>query len=751
MRRLLDPILLPDSSYFRKIRYKRIKNKVKDILPKLVDYVSQQPGCNTLNEQIDFIVDNLLEITKSQGAYISTGDFDENDLLKGLRVVSLKFNQNMKDNRIFNHNTKSALGAYFPMKPEMLHFMSMNSGKLLICNDKNYLKKHQCPGVIIENIMYIPIFVNVTKNIEKPVALLCLINTSYKYGFQVNMAKDIGPILNLLAILIKSDRTAKKMIENDRLYFSENEQSIKDMSSFIIRNSKEMAAIFTSDGKLMVASTVFDEGISLLAEGKKNKFIDIDDLKVTENTMEIYNNLIAMKSGNPSFLRVMQTFKTPSGILYFDSTYGSIYGENEHIIGTYIMAKNITNNKVLEDKLRSTSESLEHALKEKDIYMSRISHELRTPLNSIFGFSQLIDLSIKNNEEVDPEWSRTILKSSEHLLRLVNEVLDLSKVGSGNIKLSLEEVSIVDVLNEVVHLLISDAKNMNLSIKLESQTCHDKIFVDKHRMNQVITNVISNAIKYNKKNGKIDIKIEPKTTDKISILIIDSGIGIDENRIQNIGTPFDRLGMEDSNIEGSGLGLALSISLLKQMDCSFNVTSKKNIGTTIELICPATQPVIGSQNYLNNPNIKYSSVGKTFNSIEFNDSIDKLKNVILYIVDNVTNYKLMETIVEKRMKLKIIVANQGRRGIDIAKSIKPNLIILDLGLPDISGIEVLYELKSHPATSNIPVIIFSADANPTTVRNAINMGASKYLTKPTRIEDIEKEINKHLKINKKTN
>jgi signal transduction histidine kinase/CheY-like chemotaxis protein len=625
------------------------------------------------------------------------------------------------------------------MKPEMLHYQSMNNQQILISNDSDYLKDHSCPGLFIKNIMYIPVFINDTK---PPIAVISIANTLYKNGYQLNMAKTLQPLINLVSLILSSSLKLRKQLDDERKYLIKNQQQITDMSAFIIRNSKEMAAIFTSDGNLLVSSPGFDEGMSTIAEGKKTNFKCFQDFKDNENTEDIYNYLIKVNSGEPTFIHVMQTFRTPSSKIYIDATYGSIFSQDKNNpIGTYIMAKNITNNKILEEKLRSTTEDLKKALKDKDVYMSRISHELRTPLNSIFGFSQLIDIGCETGDDIEQDWARTILKSSEHLLRLIDEVLDLSKAGSDNIKLSMEDVSLGDLIHEVVQMLHTESEKMNLSIKLEADKSCGYIYVDRHRMNQVLANVISNAIKYNKQNGKIDIRIEKRPFEKVCILIIDSGIGISENRIVDIGTPFDRLGMEDSNIEGSGLGLALSIALLKQMNCEFHVSSKKNCGTTVSLICPAGN--INKQNEslshgFDGQDIKYLSIGKTLNHPVHDDKI-----VILYIEDNITNFRLMETIVEKRMKLKIVVASQGRRGLDIAKSMKPSLVILDLGLPDMSGIEVLYELKSCPETYKIPVVIFSADANPSTINVAMEMGAENYLTKPTRIELLEKEILKY--------
>tara|TARA_R100001163_G_C5068402_1_gene208655 strand:- start:4261 stop:6915 length:2655 start_codon:yes stop_codon:yes gene_type:complete len=714
-----------------------IECKIKELLPNLISYLTNDQELKLTNKH-STILSNILDVTKSQAGYISVAVLDNEEKLMGLQVSALEFNENCgKKSNILNNVSKGVIGAYFPMKIKMLHFQSYDSKKILICNDPKYLEDHQCPGIIFNNLMYIPLYFR-KKSEQVYFGLLCLANTEYQDGFCPKIVASISSLLGLISIISKSKRIMDEILQDERLYLIENRGSIDEMSGFMVRNSKELSAIFDSNSKRIVSSDLFTKELSLILNGQELDIDNLDNYSQNDNLAIIGDLIKKCLKKNAKTIKIMHTFTTPTSTLYYDCTYGPIYStEKDSPIGAYFLGKNITPSKTLENKLKTAKKSLEKALQEKDIYMSRISHELRTPLNSIYGFSQLIEYSSNSGDKIDVDWIKTIVKSSEHLLKLVDEVLDLSKIGSGKIQLSIEDVYISALIKDVVHMLHPEMEKKNLTCKLDINKNGYYVKADSHRLNQVITNIISNAIKYNKKDGNIDIKYEvDKENKKLVIKFIDTGSGIDSDKIKNVGLPFNRCGMEDSPIEGSGLGLALSIGLINQMDCKFDIVSTKGVGTTVSVTCPLSD-TSKEIDVLS----EFLAIGDTFVG---DDSTIEADNLILYIEDNVSNFKLMENIVRRRLGYNIVVTSQGRRGIDIAKSLKPKLIILDMGLPDINGIEVLYNLKSNPESSSIPVMVYSADANPTTIKQARQGGASLYLTKPCDIKILEVEIKKFI-------
>ena len=353
----------------------------------------------------------------------------------------------------------------------------------------------------------------------------------------------------------------------------------------------------------------------------------------------------------------------------------------------------------------------------KTEFLSRMSHELRTPLNAILGFGQLLELSSLIDE--DEAAVAHILKAGRHLLALINEVLDLSRIEAGTMTISLEAVHAGELLDGVVALIrpMADARSIQLLSDLAS--CDEFVRTDRQRCSQVLLNLLSNAVKYNYDGGQVTIDCTRVDDDVLRVSIVDTGAGIDPDRQSRLFQPFERLGAESSPIEGTGLGLALTKQLVQAMGGTIGVRSALGEGSTFWIDLPVTEAPVHKDQH---PPVSTPSA-------EASES-----RTLLLVEDNLANLRLVQAILRRRPEITVVPAMQGRLAIDLARQHQPDAIILDLHLPDLSGQEVLHRLRADPITRHIPVVIASADATPGTIRRLREEGALDYLTKPLEIQ-----------------
>jgi PAS domain S-box-containing protein len=356
----------------------------------------------------------------------------------------------------------------------------------------------------------------------------------------------------------------------------------------------------------------------------------------------------------------------------------------------------------------------ESANRSKSDFLSRMSHELRTPLNAVIGFAQLLDLDDLTTQQ--REGVRQIVRGGEHLLDLINEVLDISRIETGRLRLSLEAVRLDDVVNDAIDLVrpLATARGILIPYRLPAEcTCH--VRGDRQRLKQVLLNLIGNAVKYNRDHGRVEVTCDQTPAGRVRILVADSGPGIAPEKLALVFTPFERLDAANSTIEGTGLGLALARGLAHAMGGELGVDSVVGEGSTfwVELE-PAPAPVSG---VIAAP--EPVTPGEPGHS-----------HTVLYIEDNLSNVRLVERILGHRPRVKPIIAMQGQLGIDLALQHRPDLVLLDLNLPDMEGEEVLGRLRAEPATRGVPIVVVSADATNRQIERLLASGASEYLTKP---------------------
>jgi signal transduction histidine kinase/ActR/RegA family two-component response regulator len=387
-------------------------------------------------------------------------------------------------------------------------------------------------------------------------------------------------------------------------------------------------------------------------------------------------------------------------------------------------------------ELQMARASADTANQAKSQFLSRMSHELRTPLNAVLGFAQLLELDNLTTDQ--GESVGHILKGGSHLLNLINEVLDISRIESGDIALSPEAVLAADVIAETIDLMRPLAAGRSIHFPADRQsTCVHYVFADRQRLKQILLNLVSNAVKYNRAGGTVAITCEQIAATRLRINVTDSGDGITEQDLQLLFVPFQRLGAGMTDIEGTGIGLALSLRLAEAMGGSLQVRSRVGEGSTFWVELPLVE----------GPVERYERLSTSAAPVPA-PPISAPRQTVLYIEDNLANITLVQRILAQRPDIELLPAMQGRLGIELAQQHHPDLILLDLHLPDLLGDEVLQILRDDPRTSSIPVVVISADATIGHVQRLRSAGATGYLTKPFNVGDLLRTINDTLTVDK---
>jgi PAS domain S-box-containing protein len=369
-----------------------------------------------------------------------------------------------------------------------------------------------------------------------------------------------------------------------------------------------------------------------------------------------------------------------------------------------------------EEAERATEEA-ERASRAKSEFMSRMSHELRTPLNAILGFGQLLEmdgLSSKHQRSV-----QQILQGGRHLLGLIDEILDISRIEAGTMTLSVEPVEVVSALGDVLALVAPLASDRGIELLTDFPPAGEiYLRADRQRLRQVLLNLLSNAVKYNREGGWVRVSLQKSSHERVRIRVADTGPGIPPGKLDLLFAPFERLGAEQGDEQGTGLGLALSKGLVERMGGSIRVESEPGEG--LVLIVELEQ----SASPVSERNLAAARLAGVHEQAAVGSG------TLLYIEDNLSNFKLVEQIFAGQPGVRLIAAMQGQIGLELAEQHQPDLILLDLHLPDLPGQVVFARLRANPVTRGIPVVILSADATEGQIRRLLSEGATDYLTKP---------------------
>ena len=417
-----------------------------------------------------------------------------------------------------------------------------------------------------------------------------------------------------------------------------------------------------------------------------------------------------------------------SGIPFYDPETW----EFEGITGT---AEDITERRAKEYETQSARNVAELANKAKSDFLSSMSHELRTPLNAILGFGQLLGSNLaeplSENQQRGVDF---IVSGGRHLLSLIDEVLELTQIETGNIKLSIEQIELDEICQNALVLVNKSATDRRLTIERNFDP-NLVIEADKTRLHQVLLNLLSNAVKYNREGGTLSLSSKDNKDGTIRISVSDTGAGIPHENREGLFEPFNRLGKEKGNIEGTGIGLTITKQLVEAMGGTIGYETIIDKGSTFWIEFASIDPSETQITSGNGSHTKTEVLGEA-----------SIKGTILYIEDNMANQELMEMIIKRLEGVNLILAQNAERGLTIALEQRPNLILMDINLPGMNGIAAKNHLGENKATRDIPVIAISADAMKNDVEKAMSAGFKAYLTKPFVVTDVIATIEKELSI-----
>jgi len=339
---------------------------------------------------------------------------------------------------------------------------------------------------------------------------------------------------------------------------------------------------------------------------------------------------------------------------------------------------------------------------------------LRTPLNAMIGFAQLLGLDRQPGLTTQQmAWTQQIQRAGWHLLEMINETLDLARIESGAVRLSSEPVTLAGLVHGARALLSADAEKRGIEIEESLSPEAPAVLGDPTRVKQVLTNLLSNAVKYNVDKGRVWISARAGAEGGVVVAVTDTGLGMTPDQLSGLFQPYNRLGRETSTIEGTGIGLVISRRLAELMGGTLEARSVAGKGSTFTLRLPSAAA---------------AEAPAARPEAAFNAPYQQRR--VHYVEDNATNVEVMRGVLLQRPQIQLDVSTAGLDGLESIRRERPDLILLDMHLPDISGLELLRHLKADPDLAEIPVIVVSADATAARVAEALSLGALHYVTKP---------------------
>jgi signal transduction histidine kinase/CheY-like chemotaxis protein len=384
-------------------------------------------------------------------------------------------------------------------------------------------------------------------------------------------------------------------------------------------------------------------------------------------------------------------------------------------------------------ELNQTRDMAEQASRAKSRFLSNMSHELRTPMNAILGFSQIMKadpaLPESHGSSVDE-----IIKAGQHLLELINEILDLARVEAGQVDVSLEPVEVTTSIEDVLSLVRPLAQERDIQCQLNA-TERPAVRADRTRLKQVLLNLVSNAIKYNRTGGEVTVGVKRVQQDghnRVRLSVTDTGPGIDPEDLSGLSTPFNRLVKEGGSVEGTGIGLTITRQIVEAMDGTLGISSEVGVGSTFWIELAECQPKSPApETPAEKPAAETAAP-------------EPQSDIVLYIEDNPVNLKLVAQFVRRHGRARMVPAGTPELGIALASTLKPAIILLDLSMPGMDGFQVLEILKAKPELAGIPVIAMSAYALPEDIHRGKAAGFDDYLTKPIKLNQFFEVLDQHL-------
>jgi PAS domain S-box-containing protein len=535
---------------------------------------------------------------------------------------------------------------------------------------------------------------------------------------------DDGKIIGYL--LIGTDNTARKHVEEDR---KKLDQRLRDQQfytrSLIESNSDALMTtdplgIITDVNKQMEALTgcTRDE---LIGAPFKGYFTDPD-------RAEAGIKLVLAEKKVSDYELTARALDGKETVVSYNAT--TFYDRERRLQGVFAAARDVTERKRFEQALQESNAQLEGAKAvaekaniAKSDFLSSMSHELRSPLNAILGFAQLMESASPAPTGAQGERIAQILKAGWHLLKLINEILDLAVIESGKVSLSREPVSLAAIMSECRAMMEPLAQSQGIGMEFPLFASPIYVWADRTRLMQIVINLLSNAIKYNRERGTVVVECA-NMGDRMRISVRDTGAGLLPDKLTQLFQPFNRLGQEAGGVAGTGIGLVVTKQLAELMGGVLGVESTVGTGSVfwVELLSCAA-PELGNEE------------PKTVARLETQRPAAAGQRTMLYIEDNPANMMLVEQLVARRPEISLLTAVNGLLGVACARASRPGVILMDINLPGINGVDAMQILRDDPNTADIPVIALSANAMPRDIMLGIEVGFFRYLTKPIKVRE----------------
>jgi PAS domain S-box-containing protein len=538
-------------------------------------------------------------------------------------------------------------------------------------------------------------------------------------------------------LLIGTDNTARKQIEAEQKQLAQRLRDHQFYTRSLFESNidalmtTDPSGIITDVNKQMETLTgcTRDE---LIGAPFKNFFTDPDQaeesikLVLSEKKITDYELTARARDGKEN-------------VVSYNAT--TFYDRDRRLQGVFAAARDVTERKRLDQVLQEKNAELESARSvaekanlAKSDFLSGMSHELRSPLNSILGFAQLMESDSPPPTPFQKESIAQILRAGWHLLKLIDEILDLARVESRKVPLLREPVSLVEVMLECQGMIERQAQQRGIRMTYPRFDIPYFVLADRTRVKQVLINLLSNAIKYNIEQGSVEVKCTENTQGRIRVSIRDTGAGLNPEQLAQLFQAFNRLGQEAGGEEGTGIGLVVAKRLVELMGGVIGVESTVGVGSVFwfELI----------------------SIAEPYVSTGGGDAVEKAQphvprgarlHTLLYVEDIPANLKLVEQIIARHPDIRLLTAVNGNSGIEIARESRPDVVLMDINLPDINGFEALKILRSDPATAHIPVIAISANAMPLDIERGLGAGFFGYITKPIKVNEFMEAMDVALK------
>ncbi|MDP3544490.1 MAG: PAS domain S-box protein, partial [Elusimicrobiota bacterium] len=537
-------------------------------------------------------------------------------------------------------------------------------------------------------------------------------------------------------LLIGTDNTARKQVEAEQKLLDQRLRDQQFYTRSLIESNIDAiittapSGIITDVNKQMEALTgcTRDE---LIGAPFKNYFTDPEAAEagikqvLSEKKVVNYELTARARDGKET-------------VVSYNAT--TFYDRDRRLQGVFASARDVTERRRLDQVLQEKNVELEsaRALAEKanlakSDFLSSMSHELRSPLNAILGFGQLMESDSPPPSPAQKESIGQILRAGWHLLKLIDEILDLAKVESGQVPMSREPVSLAEVMLECQGMVETQAQQHGVKMEFPEFERPCYVRADRTRLKQVLINLLSNSIKYNRPEGTVVVACVPGSSDRTRISVRDTGAGLSPEKLAQLFQPFNRLGRETSGEEGTGIGLVVAKRLVELMAGVIGVESGVGTGSVFwfELKAVAEPEFTAEEG-------EAAAVSRTF------AAPGSRRHVLLYVEDNPANMKLVEQIIARQPDITLLTAVDGKSGIELARARRPDVILMDINLPGISGIQALKLLGEDPATAHIPVVAISANAMPLDIERGMKAGFFRYITKPIKVADFMEALSEAL-------